>query len=177
MRLQRFHFRHTTPAFRTPLFNQWLARQPSHNEILHATQECDVCSTRFDEIENVALRNQLFLFQVLGSHYLKHIVCGLPILTTLRLHARWLDMLRLEWLMSPLTKTMPKRMTLIFNECLLGEIFLDFPYPNTLFACKDSILDKQRLHLEIHYLTNGWHANLLTMSFCTLPENVMYPFR
>ena len=68
-------------------------------------------------------------------------------------------------------------MKLIFNECLLGEIFLDFPYPNTFFACKDSILDIQRLHLEIHYLTNGWHANLLTMSFYTLPENVMYPFR
>jgi hypothetical protein len=97
--------------------------------------------------------------------------------TTLRLHARWLDMLRLEWLMPPLTKTMPKRMKLIFNECLLGEIFLDFPYTNTFFACKDSILDEQRLHLEIHYLTNGWYANLLTMSFCTLPENVMYPFR
>jgi hypothetical protein len=40
IRLQGFHFRHTTPAFRTPLFNQWLARQPSHNELLH--RECDV---------------------------------------------------------------------------------------------------------------------------------------
>ena len=90
MRLQRFHFRHTTSAFRTLLFNQWLARQPSHNEILHATQECDVCSTRFDEIENVALRNQLFLFQVLGSHYLKHIACGHSICSSCLLEKRFI---------------------------------------------------------------------------------------
>jgi hypothetical protein len=41
-RLQGFHFRQTTPAFRNPLFNQWLVRQPSHNELLHAPRECDV---------------------------------------------------------------------------------------------------------------------------------------
>jgi hypothetical protein len=74
MRLQRFHFRHTTPAFRTPLFNQW-----------H-----DVYSTRFDEIENVALRNQLFLFQALGSHYLNHIVCGLSICSSCLLENRFI---------------------------------------------------------------------------------------
>ena len=96
VRMQNFEFRRESHIFMATLFDQWLERQPSHDPLIHADVECDVCETNVDDIGvMVVVRRREFGPMAIPEpcnvhHFLKHIGCGHAICSTCLLVKRFL---------------------------------------------------------------------------------------